>query len=353
VKILFVTKSYYPNIAGGGEISLKLLAEGLAKLGHEVAVISNDGNKEEVLNQVNVNRMNTDARGIINKVKEICADFDIIHVYNMFIIDHFGRNNFCIPLVATLNNHPNTRTFIKGQYLKNIRRFIYNIHYLRGLKRIRNLIALSDTLKEDYLKRGFDSERISVIPNMVPGHFYKKHRKAGKKNIAYMGQLYKHKGIDLLIKAFAKLKNRNLRLLIGGFGKERGSLLKLAKRLKVKVEFVGKIDHEKITKFYDRGDIFVHPGRWAEPFGRSVIEVMARKRIVIVTDRGAPPKIVRDRRLIVEPGVESIHKCLVKLISDDTLRQKLIEKLYKLSLAYKEEKIIPRFEKLYTSLKKS
>ena len=37
-----ISPNYYPNILGGGEISLKLLAESMAKY-HDVQVISFDG----------------------------------------------------------------------------------------------------------------------------------------------------------------------------------------------------------------------------------------------------------------------------------------------------------------------
>ena len=56
MRILFVTKDYYPNISGGGEISLKLLAESLVKGGHKITVIAFDGNKKEVINNVEIIR---------------------------------------------------------------------------------------------------------------------------------------------------------------------------------------------------------------------------------------------------------------------------------------------------------
>ena len=42
MRILFVNTFYYPNMEGGAEQSVKLLAEGLAKAGHIVAVYCAD-----------------------------------------------------------------------------------------------------------------------------------------------------------------------------------------------------------------------------------------------------------------------------------------------------------------------
>lgn len=40
MKILIVNNLYYPNLVGGGEVSVQILAEGLKKIGHDVMVIS-------------------------------------------------------------------------------------------------------------------------------------------------------------------------------------------------------------------------------------------------------------------------------------------------------------------------
>ncbi len=43
MNILILNTYYYPNIIGGTEESIKLLAEGLSKKGHNVIVLSADG----------------------------------------------------------------------------------------------------------------------------------------------------------------------------------------------------------------------------------------------------------------------------------------------------------------------
>ena len=60
MKILIVSSYYYPNMLGGTEHSIKLLAEGLKDRGHEVFVISSDkrDNKFEEINGVKVYRIN-------------------------------------------------------------------------------------------------------------------------------------------------------------------------------------------------------------------------------------------------------------------------------------------------------
>lgn len=60
MKILIVNTWYYPNLMGGAEHSVKLLAEGLVKSGNEVAIFCIDnresGIKKQIINGVTVYR---------------------------------------------------------------------------------------------------------------------------------------------------------------------------------------------------------------------------------------------------------------------------------------------------------
>ena len=57
MKILIITPTYYPYIIGGGEYSTQYVAEGLAKLGHDVWVYSLGlENEKKVINGVHIIR---------------------------------------------------------------------------------------------------------------------------------------------------------------------------------------------------------------------------------------------------------------------------------------------------------
>ncbi len=80
--------------------------------------------------------------------------------------------------------------------------------------------------------------------------------------VLFVGALIKEKSIDILIKAQAKLENKNSKvgLIIVGDGNYRKQLEALAKKLNCKnIEFVGKkIDDN--YKYFALGDVFVLPG---------------------------------------------------------------------------------------------
>lgn len=60
------------------------------------------------------------------------------------------------------------------------------------------------------------------------------------------------------------------------------------------VSRAGSPDNSQVPKFLARGDIFIHPGRWPEPFGRVILEATQHNSPPVVSDIGAPPWIAGD-----------------------------------------------------------
>ena len=57
-KILIACRAYYPNVAGGGEISTRVLAERLTDIGYNVEVLAiSDSKKIEIINNIKVHRV--------------------------------------------------------------------------------------------------------------------------------------------------------------------------------------------------------------------------------------------------------------------------------------------------------
>ncbi|MDP4188777.1 MAG: glycosyltransferase, partial [Bacteroidota bacterium] len=114
------------------------------------------------------------------------------------------------------------------------------------------------------------------------------------------------KGYDILLKAFAQLVSQNhnsFRLIIGGEGKEKKYLQRLAVRLKIgdKVTFTGNLDRLQVRQNLQMANVFVHPSR-LESFGVVLIEAMACGLPLITTRCGGPEYIVTpETGLLVEP----------------------------------------------------
>jgi starch synthase len=122
-----------------------------------------------------------------------------------------------------------------------------------------------------------------------------------------------------------------------------------------KVEFLGKIENEDLPEIYRSAHLFVHPGIWEEPFGRSVLEAMASGLPVITSDVGAPPEILGGCGLTFKAGdAQELATAIEVLVDNDRLRTELRTKGQKKALTYYDADIIvERIEQVYSEVLRS
>ena len=116
-----------------------------------------------------------------------------------------------------------------------------------------------------------------------------------------VNRLDRAKRIDLLIEA-AKLEP-SLRVVIAGEGPDRERLERLASPLGSRVEFLGRVDDERLADLYARC-LAVYYAPVDEDFGMVPFEAfLSAKPVVTTSDAGGPLEVVRDREtgLVVAP----------------------------------------------------
>lgn len=109
--------------------------------------------------------------------------------------------------------------------------------------------AISDSTADDLVARGIPRELIRVIYPGVAFDVYTPDPsvRASVPTFAYLGRLKKYKGIDLVIRAFARVKNSGARLDIVGSGDFRPELERLVASLDLsaRVRFLGFVTEEE------------------------------------------------------------------------------------------------------------
>lgn len=154
--------------------------------------------------------------------------------------------------------------------------------------------------------------------------------------IGYIGRFVPEKGIDILLHAFARLRQTGaspVRLRLIGDGSERENLMKLAVALGIQedVEFWSPLPPVEIASAICALDMLVLPSRttsiWKEQLGRVLLEAMACGVPVIGSDSGAIPEVIGDAGLIFPEGdMAALSQILVELIQRPALRHALGER---------------------------
>ena len=153
-------------------------------------------------------------------------------------------------------------------------------------------------------------------------HTYTGPNDADKRYLLFFGLIRDYKGLDLLLEAFEKIENKELRLLIAGEfynDKEqyRPALDRLGERV---VLHEGFVKDEDVCNYFSVADALVLPYRTATQSGVTQICYNFCTPI-IVTNVGGLAEIVPHDRVgyVCPPTVEGVAEAIEKLYKDDNL----------------------------------
>lgn len=112
-------------------------------------------------------------------------------------------------------------------------------------------------------------------------------------------------GLDTLLEACARLKERNeILVVIGGSGPQRALLEQFIRQAGlINVRLVGFVPDDRLANLYRAADVFVLPTRTGEGFGLVLLEAFASGIPVIATNGGAQEEVVCEGQtgLLVPP----------------------------------------------------
>lgn len=153
--------------------------------------------------------------------------------------------------------------------------------------------------------------------------------------VASWSRLVPRKGFDTLIRASARLHEEfpHLRVILGGDGRDRARLERLAHKLGAPVTFLGHVDDERQPQWIAACDLMVMDcrSRWfgleQEGFGIVFIEAAACALAQIAGRSGGSHDAVRDGQtgLVVDNprSVSELARAIASLVRDDDQRARL------------------------------
>jgi glycosyltransferase involved in cell wall biosynthesis len=144
--------------------------------------------------------------------------------------------------------------------------------------RRRRFITVSESTRAEMVELGLTGAGISIVHNGVDLAALSPGPKSAEPLILYLGRLAPYKSIDVLIRAFAAVREQvpTSRLVIAGSGDDSRRLKALATRLKLRssTDFVGHVSDAQKVSLYQRAWVFVNPSLM-EGWGITTIEAGA------------------------------------------------------------------------------
>lgn len=181
-----------------------------------------------------------------------------------------------------------------------------------------------------FLGKIFDKYSIPyiIIPNFVElsDEFFIK-RDLIQPNYISLRSLYKLYNIDCILRAFKIVKDKypNAKLKILAEGPEKQNLINLSEELQLSdVDFVGKVDNDKIYSYLNNSDIFVSAST-VDNQPVSILEAFNAGLLVIAGNVGGVPYMVEDKHTAylfkVGDSVELAEKMIVAVENQDVSKQ--------------------------------
>ena len=385
MKILIASDLHWPTINGVATFS-RTLARGLADRGHEVVVIapSQIGQKyKEVDGNHTVYRTRSvpfpfyqNFRISINpqrEVKKIIDEFepDVIHIQMLMWIGQAAMkygNRLGIPIVST--NHAMPENLMDNlRLLAPVARPINYMlkEYGRRFHSKSDCVTMPTQSAIDMfdvempnpmlaISNGIDLSRFK--PGRVPKKLYKKYKIPEKRQIiTYVGRLDAEKHLQVLVRAFARVKkNHDAHLVIVGDGTDRDNLVELVRELKLvkRTTFTGRVSDEDLTLLHRIGSVFAMPSP-AELQSIATLEAMASGKPVVAVDAGALKELCQDGVngvLCEQDNVEQMANGIAAILGDETLAKQYSEQSLVIAQTHDLEYTLDRFEEVYRDLMK-
>jgi glycosyltransferase involved in cell wall biosynthesis len=216
------------------------------------------------------------------------------------------------------------------------------IRYALFAERLRRrgtlFIAVSEFIRGRLIQSGFPSDRTIVHHNGVDvTAFAPAEHEAEDPTILSVGRLVEKKGMEYLIKAFARIAGEvpEARLEIAGDGPLRPSLERLTSDcgLSARVTLRGSLPHRAVATSMQNASIVCQPSVTAadgdsEGLPTTVLEAVATAKPLIGTRHGGIPEVVVDGAtgfLVPERDVPALANRLLLLLKNAELRKRMGE----------------------------
>ncbi|MEW6071920.1 MAG: glycosyltransferase [Planctomycetota bacterium] len=196
--------------------------------------------------------------------------------------------------------------------------------------RIDRILAPTRFLAADLVRGGLDPERIEVLPYGIENadllDLSPVRRRGGPVRFAFLGGLAKHKGVHLLLDAFARVPEGATLDVWGGSTDAPYVERVRARAAAVGARWGGPYERAQLPALLAEVDVVVVPSIWAENYPLVIREAFSARRPVVAFGFGAMSESVRDGvdGLLAAPrDVEDLARVLTRLAREEGLVERL------------------------------
>lgn len=378
MKILFVSRTIYPEIKGGGEISAFYIAKSI--LPHAQVIVCTLSEKinlpiieekeglkiyrfpwKKLKYFPRISNLEYCYWQIYQAIKEVIKKEkpDIIHFLNFSSIAPLALFFKKYPKFVTCNGpwfcnfggyHEGKSCYkctfkdkiffsFKKWRMKAIPFLLYteysNFLLKKSLMKCTKILPVSKAMEKMLLANHIPQNKLSIIHN--PIEIKKKEKTNLKKELninnekvlLYAGRLAEDKGVQYVLESLTNIKN--VVYIIAGKGPFEEELRKIVYELKIenKVRFVGFVDQSQLREYYSIADIMIYTGMVYEALPRMLLEAISYGLPIITSNIGGNSEVVDDKQngiIITHNSPKEIILAINSILNNKTIYLKMCQK---------------------------
>lgn len=352
MKVVEANPYFFPSM-GGIERRMHVTAKHLATRGHDVTILTgqlpgtpSEEDTEWGYRVVRVpskfydiyNPPYITCKGTLDKLNEL--DPDIVD-YNYRWAPSFDGDvaRFSGKKVFTYHN-----MWGEGVGIQKVISSVNDSLYRKKLDRYDHIIAISDFVRDDLVRRGLEPSRITTIDNCldevpeltgVEGDF-----------ILNLGRMVETKGLPYLVEA---MRDVDCKLVMCGKGPEEKRIRRMISKygLEDRIELKGWISEEEKIELMGTCKFFVMPSIY-ESYGLAALEALSYGKPLVCTDVDGLPGNVKDAGHYVRPkDPKGLADGINRLLTDDGYRRTLSDNAVRVARSVTWEQRILEVESLF------
>jgi glycosyltransferase involved in cell wall biosynthesis len=357
MKILYLSALYPPHVAGGAEITLQTLVEGVRDRGHEPVVVATrpePGIGEERVGGVRVIRAGlrnvywdywSERRPAASRLVRHLLDVsnpamgrvayeiirrerpDVVSAHNLpgWSVSAWGAvRRVGVPLVQVLHDLylfcPSATMFRSGSVCEApcARCRLLRLPHRKRSAAVDAVVGISRFVLDRHLAHGFFPraavrEVIHNARSLAGTGRPREPRRHPGLHLGFLGTLTPAKGIEVLLQAVAALEGEGVPVTLGVAGRGEASYEATLRRrfASDRIRFLGYVDPPEL---FAGIDALVVPSLWEEALGMVVPEAFAHAVPVIGSRRGGIPEMIDpgENGFLFDPGAPTALKELLQ-----------------------------------------
>ena len=180
---------------------------------------------------------------------------------------------------------------------------------------------------------GIDPAKIFPVHNGIePVEAFHEEKHFPEKLVLFLGRITEQKGPEFFLDIAAKViaENDNVRFVMAGNGDRLKRIIETGAYRKVgnKFHFTGFLNREKVNKLLAMADVYCMPSV-SEPFGLSAVEAAQFGIPAVISKQSGAAEVMSHALTADFWDVDLMAKHILDLITDDDLRNKVVEGTFK------------------------